>query len=312
MVRVSKEAVSLSQNETVAADLEKINSFTRRELTKDEVFTFSVILCDNEVDRDCECFTTESLRTLSELFVGKTGITDHKWSSDGQIARIYDAELVEDEVKTTSYGEKYAYVKAYAYAMKTEGNEEFIAQIEGGIKKEVSVGCAVSDKICSICGQPIGSNVCGHIPGTQYGGVMCFAKLTDPTDAYEWSFVAVPAQKGAGVIKKFGIGAGSLKELAEKSGNAEIKAQLAELETMANLGRQYMKDIRKDVVRLGILTDIWDGESLKKTVEKLDACELLSLKSSLEKKADELLPPVTQLNPFRENKPHAPETEYMV
>lgn len=312
MVKVSKDALTLTQNETEKTDLEKINSFARKELTEDEVFTFTVILCDNEVDRDFECFTTESLETLSRLFVGKTGITDHNWSSDGQIARIYDAELVVDELKATSYGEKYAYVKAYAYAMKTGGNEEFIAQIQGGIKKEVSVGCAVSEKLCSICHQPIGSDGCGHIPGVEYGGVMCFAMLTEPTDAYEWSFVAVPAQKGAGVTKTFGISGSSIKELVEKSGSAEIKAQLNELEAMSQLGRQYLMDIRKDVVRLGILTDVWDGESLKKTVEKLDAESLLSLKCALEKKADELLPPVTQLNPFREKELYTPETEYMV
>ena len=32
--------------------LDKINKFTRRELTEDELYTFSVILCDNEIDRD--------------------------------------------------------------------------------------------------------------------------------------------------------------------------------------------------------------------------------------------------------------------
>ena len=33
----------------------------------------------------------------------------------------------------------------------------------------------------------------------------CHVVLSDVTDAYEWSFVAVPAQREAGVTKQFGM-----------------------------------------------------------------------------------------------------------
>ena len=36
-----------------------------------------------------------------------------------------------------------------------------------------------------------------------YGGKLCYFTLKAPTDAYEWSFVAVPAQRKAGVMKSF-------------------------------------------------------------------------------------------------------------
>ena len=35
--------------------------------------------------------------------------------------------------------------------------EKLIADIEGGIKKEVSVGCAMGQARCSICGEPYGT-----------------------------------------------------------------------------------------------------------------------------------------------------------
>lgn len=54
-------------------ELALINAYTRRELTKDEVYAFSLTLCDNDVDRDGERFTVESLFALEKLFVGKTG-----------------------------------------------------------------------------------------------------------------------------------------------------------------------------------------------------------------------------------------------
>ena len=43
------------------AAMEKINLYTRRAYKPEEVYTFSVVLCDNEVDRDGECFTKETL-----------------------------------------------------------------------------------------------------------------------------------------------------------------------------------------------------------------------------------------------------------
>ena len=70
-------------------DLAQINRFARSELTEEQVYIFSVRLCDNEVDRDFERFDGDALAKLGELFVGKSGIFDHQWSAQGQTARIY-------------------------------------------------------------------------------------------------------------------------------------------------------------------------------------------------------------------------------
>ena len=43
---------SVSPCEVTAEDLEKINRFTVKALSADEVYSFNVILCDNDVDRD--------------------------------------------------------------------------------------------------------------------------------------------------------------------------------------------------------------------------------------------------------------------
>lgn len=53
--------------------LDKINKFTRRPLTEEEVYVFPAVLCDNDIDRDGERFSDEALETLRELFVGRTG-----------------------------------------------------------------------------------------------------------------------------------------------------------------------------------------------------------------------------------------------
>ena len=38
-------------------ELDLINQYTRRKLSRDEVYIFSVVLCDNEIDREFEKFT---------------------------------------------------------------------------------------------------------------------------------------------------------------------------------------------------------------------------------------------------------------
>ena len=156
-------------------------------------------LCDNVVDRDCERFPRKSLEALAKLFVGKSGIFDHQWSAKGQTARLYRTEVVEEPGQTTTAGDPACWLKGYAYMVRTETNQDLIAEIEGGIKKEISVGCAVNRSTCSICGSAAGS--CGHRRGQTYDGQLCFFNLEEPADAYEWSFVAVPAQRKAGVVK---------------------------------------------------------------------------------------------------------------
>ena len=81
------------QNEITEQELAKIREYTRKDVTADEIYTFSLILCDNETDRDNEKFTEDSLNKLAGMFVGKTGIFDHNMSAGGQTARIYSEEM---------------------------------------------------------------------------------------------------------------------------------------------------------------------------------------------------------------------------
>ena len=190
-------------------DIDLINQYSIKTLSPDEVFCFSIILCDNEVDRDNERFTTASLEKMSTLFTGKTVLMDHRWSAEKQTARLYRCELVDLEGKTL-LGEQKKGIRASAYMLKNEKTEPIIQAIEGGILKEISVGCAMGACKCSICGEPFryywdtGKEICknDHIKGAKTeNGILCVGDLVDPKDAYEVSFVAVPAQPGAGVTK---------------------------------------------------------------------------------------------------------------
>lgn len=278
-------------------ELEAINAFAKTALTAEEVYTFSVILCDNEVDRDNERFTEGTLAELRELFVGKTGICDHDWRTANQKARIYRTELVSDPERRTAMGAVYQALKAYAYMLRTPSNAELIAEIEGGIKKETSVGCAVARVLCSVCGQELGGDGCGHVKGETYGGTLCCGELDGAVDAYEWSFVAVPAQRKAGVMKSF-IYEGSIDLKRALAAYPGCLKQLEALEKEAQLGRSYMEGLRRELVRLAGLTDeTLDLKVFSRTAEKMEEDELLEMTRVYRKRMDEIYPPVPQLRP---------------
>jgi len=228
-----------------ATDIDLINKYTVEKLTPEEVFCFSVILCDNDIDRDTERFTDKSLEALAPLFCGKTGISDHRWSSKEQIARIYHC-AVEDGGKKNKLGEPLKNLVAKAY-MLAKDNQKMIDAINGGIVREVSVGCYMGKCACSICGKEFHwwTGNCRnedepHSKGKTYEGKLCYGNLEDAKDAYEFSFVAVPAQPGAGVTKDLKGIEGMVKELSECDLSKVTRENLQAL--MQNLHKSQMSN----------------------------------------------------------------------
>ena len=290
--------------------MEEIGRFSRRAMEPEEVYVFTLRLCDNEVDRDGERFSTKALEELAEKFVGKSGVFDHQWTAGGQTARIFRAEAVEEPGRRTRAGDPYRYVKAWAYMVRTQGNRDLIAEIEGGIKKEVSVGCAVERAVCSICGADIRDrDKCAHEKGRSYGGKLCWAELEGVTDAYEWSFVAVPAQPRAGVLAK-GLSRerSGLRRAVTETGREDCLEALDRLEEEARLGRKYLQELRREVVRLSALAQK-DArpERMARIVEKLEEDELLELRAQYGERARTRYPIQVQLTYRDEAEGEAPE-----
>lgn len=189
-------------------DMALINQFSVKELSPEDVYCFSVVLCDNDIDRDLERFTNDTLKELAPMFVGKTVISDHHWKAENQVARIYKTAVVET-TKENALGEPLVQMQGDVYMLNNEANKSLIEAIEGGIIKEVSISCIVKELLCSLCGSPLRFDFrtwtiqceTGHIKGEVYDGKRCVGELTNADDAYELSFVAVPSQRCAGVIK---------------------------------------------------------------------------------------------------------------
>ena len=286
---------------TEKADLEKINQFTRSKFGTDELYIFSVILCNNDIDRDYERFSLEALKTLKDLFVGKTGIFDHSMKAANQKARIFETELEEVYDKKTADGMKFYQLRAKAYMVKNDENKSLITEIEAGIKKEVSISCSAKSSTCSICGNDKRHGLCEHVNGKIYGEKLAFSVLDNISDAYEFSFVAVPAQREAGVIKHFNLEGDKtdmesiIKNL--KSCDSEIVltkmqadsliAKFEELNGEAELGREYKSSLVKEVIALcsKAMPDM-DINTFGSIAQIMTVKELSAFKKAFKKSAD--------------------------
>lgn len=280
-----------------AGDIEKINAFSRKELSEDEVYTFNLTLCDNDVDRDYECFSKEALYGLKDMFKGKTGIFDHSMKSADQKARIFETYVEKAEGEKTKYGGQLYRLKARAYMLNSDENRLLIDEIEGGIKKEVSVSCSMGSAVCSICGKNRKSEPCNHVSGRYYAGKLCYTVLSDAKDAYEFSFVAVPAQRGAGVTKAFDTKEEKpLMDIIEKIHlekegteltSAQVKqlgAYIDSLEEEAKLGKKYKEELCGEVVKLlALRLPEIDSKLFASVASVMTVSELTGFKEGLEK-----------------------------
>lgn len=270
--------------------LDKLNRFTRREHTEDEVYIFNVILCDNDIDRDSEAFSDNALETLKSMFIGKTGIFDHNPKGSNQTARIFDTEIIEDNSRTTAFGTVYKYLRASAYMVRTDSNADLIKEIDAGIKKEVSISCSAEKHLCSVCGTDRKVKSCVHIKGKKYSDNICFTILDSISDAYEWSFVAVPAQINAGVTSKH------YKE------DESVKSYMDEIKQKDEIISILYDDLKRDVIKLCYLNKSAScSEALAKAVDKMNISELSEFKKSLIKEQMSCSNVTSQLKPHENN-----------
>lgn len=221
-------------------DMAKINSLTLDPLDKESVYAFKVVACDNDIDRDWDRFDEKALQALAEKLVGRTVIKDHARSADNQFARIYDAEVTDGDGLTQT-GEPLRELSVKCFTLDNEANAQMISEIKAGIKKEVSISFMPGSMTCSACGTDRRKHWCSHRAGEEYEGRMCHCVLSDIEDAYEMSFVAVPAQRAAGTRKDFMVPEESAQEEGkEDNGEEAAKAAFSEREKQIALAEAYL------------------------------------------------------------------------
>ena len=71
-MQIKKATEAVGSGVPTAVQLEAINAQAKAQLTAEQVYVFSLRLCDDQIDRDGERFDTAALPALAKLFIGKT------------------------------------------------------------------------------------------------------------------------------------------------------------------------------------------------------------------------------------------------
>ena len=151
------------------------------------------------------------------------------------------------------------------------------------------------DISCSICGKNIKAEGCEHQKGKYYGGKLCCYLLSEPADAYEWSFVAVPAQRNAGVMKSFAAGGRSASQ-----------------EELARFAEAYRAELRSEIIKNAAkVLPTMRSETLEDICSALDLRRLRDMREAFAAKAAQELPLIRQLAPTEQTE--TPEnSEYKI
>lgn len=152
--------------------LEKINRFSKVELTEDDVYVFRNLMIDNAVTSYYTIVHENLLRKFSIDVKKGVGLILSHDSSKLPIGRSFDSTLVEEwdeetgEVLKSLYGDFYI-----ALGRNTESGmttDDIVRGIDSGTIFATSIGFSAKTMKCSICGHDIRSWDCPHWPGKEY------------------------------------------------------------------------------------------------------------------------------------------------
>jgi hypothetical protein len=221
--------------------LAKINQFTPKTVTADDVVAFTANAMNDLYDRDDEKFTKPTVQEFASLPqpfspIGKTYLVDHDHTVAAKRGRIFD-------VSTKTIGGAH-FLRPDIYTPKTEQYANFIEDLDFGMNSFVSVGVVVDKADCSICGAPVRTvfrwSWCesGHEKGFYYvpgkeeddgwgyflpvdpstrGAVKARVDLKDAVDFYELSQVYLGSQLFAQLADKMPSFKSVMKTAAKRS-----------------------------------------------------------------------------------------------
>jgi hypothetical protein len=292
--------------------LAKINGYALTALTTEQVFVRKFLMAHNCIDRDNECFPADMLDQFAVTMPGKSMLVGHN-RRDLPCGKFFDAtteemtceqfkSLTGEEPRMPEGMDRCKVLWAWAYMVKTPGNEELTQQIDGGVCSHCSIGFAAAD-LTAIRKDPNG-------PALYY-------QYVSPGEALEGSLVWLGAQPGATAQKALtdqekhktevhsmktivallvGMGikslvadateeqvAAGIKSLIEGK-DAEI-AKLKALEPLAEEGKSYRNNLVVDAVKFGTLLEEipGDADGQKKESDFLATLPLDRLKMTRDK-----------------------------
>lgn len=175
-----------------SSDLGLINQIAPVPLRAEQLYTRSMYLCSSQPCPADGCqFTRRALEQIARLIIGQSVLCGHNRAAL-PIARFYKACVVDrgrdDE------GEPVSFVQAWFYWLReTSGAEDLRLNIDGGIYREVSLAWRYQEWYCSVCKRKNGE--CGHAPGRNYEGQVCYRLIDEVVEVLEGSLVYKAADR---------------------------------------------------------------------------------------------------------------------
>jgi hypothetical protein len=308
--------------------LARINRWSLKELTAEDLYVRRFILAHDAIDRDKERFPKELLQDFADTLPGKSFMFSHQHRDYLPLGLFFDAEIKDlspEEFKTLT-GEnpllpegqdRIHFLRAWMYMLAT-GQEDFTRNMDAGIYRHVSIGFGASDL---------------KAVKDEFDRVLYY-EYAPPGEAQEGSIVWLGAQPGATVQKAlrhdkkttdqpkgdhhmktllFVLGQllsksfdentdeqTVIKEVREafKAKDTEIedlKTQLASLKDLAEEGRAYRKGLVEEYTRLKALlgevgTTPEEQETCTKFAQAFDPAFLKAEIKHMEARAAEKFP----------------------
>jgi hypothetical protein len=149
-----------------------IQACCRKDLKDEQLFVFDINLCDNEIDKDKECFSVAALYQIAEMIINKTGVIDIE--NKNIIGKIYSAKVCCDTCRKTVYGDDYQYIKARAFIYINNKTKLICDLIKNNQIQEVNISCS--------------ARTCNKLTYTTKRGLQFeYTELRDIIEVYEWN-----------------------------------------------------------------------------------------------------------------------------
>jgi hypothetical protein len=191
LIRKSFEDVQQTAIKAEEPDLAAIRKYALREVTAEEIWTGSMKLCHDRVDRTFERFPKAYLERFAATLPGKSVLPGHDYSAL-PLGRFYAADVVPDTEGN--------HLRVRYYLPK---ESPLVSQIELGVLKDVSIGFNAGKRLCDLCAKEWDFQH-DHFPGQEYDGKQCTLTYCESeahkAEAMEGSFVWCGAQPGAEAV----------------------------------------------------------------------------------------------------------------
>jgi hypothetical protein len=166
--------------------LAKINKFSMKNLTEEDVFVFKPLMIDDQETSYTSVIHPNLLRTFMKNTYKGVGLLLNHDSYSLPVGRTFSAEIVEEydvdlnKMCQSLYGE--VYIALGRNTQSGMSTEDIVKGIESGTIFDVSIGFSAKKHTCSICGNDIRNyGDCPHYPGKEYSvdnedGTSCVKK----------------------------------------------------------------------------------------------------------------------------------------